>query len=652
MSSGARDRASVERRDEAPQHAPAPAPSAGGLQVLAQAGNRAVARLLSRLDDTVGGTALDPHVAGQIDSHRGSGAPLPDSVQGPLQRQLGADLGPVRVHTDTVADDLCRAVQARAFTTGTDIFFSSGSYRPGSPEGRELIAHEAVHVAQQGTGGFAREERVSDPSDPAETEAARLAPLLAAGIDRPDGSEVGPSLVGLLAPAGNRATARAVQRLIQRAPGGVNQSQDLSALDDTALQAEYQRVARELAGTAPGSPEYATTQQYLSTVESAMASRPGITASPAAQPGVEDLSQLILNQRAFGATKPGTVPAIDPAGLGAPLGPGYQTNAGVMVTDGSGRQLATRLGQYPGGGGPHAEEQAIGQLTDLPDGAAAGGELVVVVDQAPCSRCQTALLAEARRLGARRVVAYGPSRPPVGQPDAPPVRPKTAARTWAQGTREGAPPREEPVPVEVWSAETGATPPVPAEPLPPVEEPGIAPGEVPPEGGPSGGGAALSFAAGLFYQWAHQGAVEERRDTEGYAPVGPAEFADEGLLSRIGRWLADPFLDTQADLGSRLNVPVWRARIREAAATRPPGGTLEITYQVAVPSATGLPGLQSIDDVPVTYTRQPDGRWTVTSSGTFPSGVTVPDLNAIVDPAVSDADVRTMLEYHGPGTEA
>jgi hypothetical protein len=56
------------------------------------------------------------------------------------------------VHTDAGADKLNKQLSAKAFTTGSDIFFKRGAYEPGSSGGRELIAHELSHVVQQDTG--------------------------------------------------------------------------------------------------------------------------------------------------------------------------------------------------------------------------------------------------------------------------------------------------------------------------------------------------------------------------------------------------------------------------------------------------------------------------------------------------------------------
>jgi hypothetical protein len=61
----------------------------------------------------------------------------------------GVDFSQVKVHNDAVSDQLNQSIQARAFTTGQDVFFRGGEYDPGSRGGQELIAHELTHVVQQ-----------------------------------------------------------------------------------------------------------------------------------------------------------------------------------------------------------------------------------------------------------------------------------------------------------------------------------------------------------------------------------------------------------------------------------------------------------------------------------------------------------------------
>jgi hypothetical protein len=81
----------------------------------------------------------------------------------------------VRVHTDENAAALTRAVAARAFTVGSDIFFSSGEYQPQTPAGAELIAHEAAHVVQQRGAPVSGPLTVSQPGDAMEREAEAAA---------------------------------------------------------------------------------------------------------------------------------------------------------------------------------------------------------------------------------------------------------------------------------------------------------------------------------------------------------------------------------------------------------------------------------------------------------------------------------------------
>jgi Domain of unknown function (DUF4157) len=66
-----------------------------------------------------------------------------------MGQAMGTDFSRVRVHTDGQSDRLNRSIQAKAFTTGQDVFFRQGAYNPGSRGGQELIAHELTHVVQQ-----------------------------------------------------------------------------------------------------------------------------------------------------------------------------------------------------------------------------------------------------------------------------------------------------------------------------------------------------------------------------------------------------------------------------------------------------------------------------------------------------------------------
>jgi hypothetical protein len=103
-----------------------------------------------QLQDALAGREASTDVESGINRARGNGQPLDAGLQQSIGQVMGADLSGVKIHTDSQADQLNQSIQAKAFTTGQDVFFRQGEYNPGSREGQELIAHELTHVAQQG----------------------------------------------------------------------------------------------------------------------------------------------------------------------------------------------------------------------------------------------------------------------------------------------------------------------------------------------------------------------------------------------------------------------------------------------------------------------------------------------------------------------
>ncbi len=131
------------------------------------------AKLMVQRKSGEGGTAATPDLENSIESAIGGGQSLNENIRKPMEQAFGADFSGVKVHTDGQSDQLNQSIQARAFTTGQDIFFRKGQYDPGSKGGQELLAHELTHVVQQNSGAVQRNtiqcsslDDYNDPSNP------------------------------------------------------------------------------------------------------------------------------------------------------------------------------------------------------------------------------------------------------------------------------------------------------------------------------------------------------------------------------------------------------------------------------------------------------------------------------------------------------
>jgi hypothetical protein len=125
------------------------------LQLQRDQGNRYVQEVVRQAnqDEAVVGAAggdLDADLRRDFAAARHGGRRLDGTVGARLGQALGSDFSAVKVHTDARADALTRSLRASAFTAGGEIFFRKGAYAPHTSSGRELLAHELTHVAQQG----------------------------------------------------------------------------------------------------------------------------------------------------------------------------------------------------------------------------------------------------------------------------------------------------------------------------------------------------------------------------------------------------------------------------------------------------------------------------------------------------------------------
>jgi hypothetical protein len=164
------------RRHTAPvPDAPERSPAA---EVASSVGNRNFGQVISRMEDGAGilpSGVAHPAVESAIAAARGGGRPLDMGLAERFGSTLGRSVGDVRVHTDSTAAALTRAVSARAFATGRDIFFAPGEYQPQTPAGQELIAHEVAHADQQLGAPMSGPLVVSNPGEPLEVAADKTA---------------------------------------------------------------------------------------------------------------------------------------------------------------------------------------------------------------------------------------------------------------------------------------------------------------------------------------------------------------------------------------------------------------------------------------------------------------------------------------------
>jgi hypothetical protein len=147
----------------------------GGEQ--AQANTQAVPPARSLVQrSAISGMPIAPDMEQAVQSARGGGQALSSPLGQQMGAAFGADFGGLHIHTDQRADTLNRALSARAFTTGQDVFFRQGEYQPGSRAGQELLAHELTHVVQQG-GQPSVQRALGDVVEAPEAEAEEAADL-------------------------------------------------------------------------------------------------------------------------------------------------------------------------------------------------------------------------------------------------------------------------------------------------------------------------------------------------------------------------------------------------------------------------------------------------------------------------------------------
>ena len=118
---------------------------AGGLVGALVGAVSAVGRLFAKSDGAPPAAVDTAALADRL----GPGAPLDAGTRGRMEEAFGDSFADLQVHTDARAARLSSDLDAHAFTLGSHIAFSSEAWRPGTPTGDAILAHELAHVIQQ-----------------------------------------------------------------------------------------------------------------------------------------------------------------------------------------------------------------------------------------------------------------------------------------------------------------------------------------------------------------------------------------------------------------------------------------------------------------------------------------------------------------------
>lgn len=123
------------------------------------------------------GGPISDSLSSRIQSQRGSGSALDSTTRSSMEGSFGSQFDDVRVHHNDESDALNRSISAKAFTTGSDIFFS----RSASPNDSQLLAHELTHVVQQRSMSHSGPMTVGPAGDNHEQAADTVAASLNSG---------------------------------------------------------------------------------------------------------------------------------------------------------------------------------------------------------------------------------------------------------------------------------------------------------------------------------------------------------------------------------------------------------------------------------------------------------------------------------------
>src|SRR6187551_523229 len=91
------------------------------------------------------GMIASEYIREGVNATKGGGDPLPADMKKSMKGVSGGELNEVKIHTDSKAAEMSKAINAKAFTIGKDIYFGQGKFDTYTSEGKQLLAHELTH---------------------------------------------------------------------------------------------------------------------------------------------------------------------------------------------------------------------------------------------------------------------------------------------------------------------------------------------------------------------------------------------------------------------------------------------------------------------------------------------------------------------------
>ncbi len=147
----------------------------------------------------------------------GRGQAIPEPARSSLESSFDHSFSKIRIHDNQQAHRAATAEGAAAFAVGEDVVFGPGQFKPDTPRGRHLLAHELAHVVQQRGAGPARPGARSTPAAEGEARGAADVAALGGRITLPAGS-VGAGTLAAQEAAAAETEAQRLERIVGQFP--------------------------------------------------------------------------------------------------------------------------------------------------------------------------------------------------------------------------------------------------------------------------------------------------------------------------------------------------------------------------------------------------------------------------------------------------